>query len=253
MQTFKTWDDLEIAYHQWGEPGVSPPVVLHHGFVADAEANWVTTGVVQALVDSGHRVVAPDARGHGHSDKPHDPARYGEQRMARDLELLVELIDEPQVDVVGYSMGAIVSLIFASASERVRRLVVGGVGSGVIECGGVDRRAVSNESLLQALATEDPATIETEEAQAFRRLADAVDADRQALVAQASSVFRGGIALDAIGAPTLVLAGDRDPLAIRPQVLADAIPGATLELVSGDHMTALADPRFRQAIVDFLR
>ena len=50
-----------------------------------------------------------------------------------------------------------------------------------------------------------------------------------------------------------MLAGDRDPLAIRPQVLADAIPGATLELLSGDHMTALADPRFRQAIVDFLR
>jgi pimeloyl-ACP methyl ester carboxylesterase len=57
--------------------------------------------------------------------------------------------DDIEIDLVGYSMGAIVSLIYASGGERVRRLVVGGVGAGVIECGGVDRRAVSNESILE--------------------------------------------------------------------------------------------------------
>ena len=89
-------------------------------------------------------------------------------------------------------------------------------------------------------------------AAAFRRLADALGSDREALVAQASSVYRGEIALDRISSPTLVLAGDTDPLAIRPQVLADAIPDATLQILAGNHIEALGDPRFTQSIVDFL-
>jgi pimeloyl-ACP methyl ester carboxylesterase len=252
MNTFKTWDDIEIAYQEWGEESTqSPPVVLHHGFVADARANWVIPGVVDALVAAGLRVIAPDARGHGSSEKPHDPARYGEQRMARDLGVLLDVIDEPEVDLVGYSMGAIVSLIYASGGERVRRLVVGGVGSGVIECGGVDRRAVSNESIIQALSSDDLSGLDAPAA-AFRTLADSVGADRQALLAQASSIYRGEIPLQRISAPTLVLAGDADPLAVRPEVLADAIPDARLQIVSGDHMQAIGDPRFTASIVDFL-
>ncbi len=252
MKRFESWDHVEIAYQEWGERTALPPVVLHHGFVADANANWVATGVVDALVVGGRRVIAPDARGHGQSEKPHDPARYGEQRMARDLAVLLDVADEPQIDLVGYSMGAIVSLIFASEDQRVRRLIVGGVGSGVIECGGVDRRAVSNDAIIEALSVADPATIEQPQAAAFRMLADALGGDRKALVAQATSIYRGDIALDRISARTLVLAGADDPLAIRPEVLSEAIPGATLRILSGDHIGAIADTRFTQTIVDFL-
>jgi pimeloyl-ACP methyl ester carboxylesterase len=252
MQSFTTWDEVEIVYQEWGSRDSSPPVVLHHGFVVDANANWVVPGVVDALLGAGRWAVAPDARGHGRSEKPHDPAAYGEQRMARDLAVLLDVIDTPQIDLVGYSMGAIVALLFSSDDELVRRLVVGGVGSGVIECGGVDRRAVSNESIIQALSAEDPATLGEPGARAFRTLADAVGADRKALVAQACSVYRGHIALEQISAPTLVLAGDSDPLAVRPEVLAAAIGDATLRIVSGDHIGAIADPRFTQSIVDFL-
>lgn len=252
MQSFTTWDEIEIAYQEWGRRDSSPPVMLHHGFVADANANWVAPGVVDALLGAGRWIIAPDARGHGGSEKPYDPAAYGEQRMARDLGVLLDVIGAPQIDLVGYSMGAIVSLIFSSDDRRVRRLVVGGVGSGVIECGGVDRRAVSNESIIDALSAEDASTLTEPGAQAFRALADAVGADRKALVAQASSVYRGGVALERISAPTLVLAGDCDPLAVRPEVLAAAIPDARLKIVSGDHIGAIADPRFAQSIVDFL-
>jgi len=253
VQTFKSWDDLEIAYHEWGDEHTSPtPVVLHHGFVADAKSNWQAPGVVDVLLGAGRRVIAPDARGHGRSEKPHDPARYGEQRMARDLAVLLDVIGAEEVDLVGYSMGAIVALIYASGGERVRRLVVGGVGSGVVECGGVDRRAVSNESIIEALSVEDPATLASAEAAAFRRLADAMGDDREALIAQASSIFRGEIPLGRIAAPTLVLAGDADPLAVRPEVLVAAIPDAELRILTGDHMQAVADPGFAQSIVDFL-
>jgi pimeloyl-ACP methyl ester carboxylesterase len=252
MERFTTWDGLEIAYQQWGEPTSSPPVVLQHGFVADANANWVIPGVVDALLAAGRHVIAPDARGHGRSGKPHDPSFYGEQRMARDLGCLLDQTGPAQIDLVGYSMGAIVALIFSSEDRRVRRLVVGGVGSGVIECGGVDRRAISNESIIEALSVEDPSALEDEGARAFRGLADAFGADREALVAQASSIYRGRIALERITAPTLLLAGRQDPLALRPEVLVGALPNATLGLVPGNHIAAVADPRFAHLLVDFL-
>jgi pimeloyl-ACP methyl ester carboxylesterase len=252
MRSFTTSDGIAIAYQEWGERASLPPVVLHHGFVVDADANWVAPGVVRALVAAGRHVVAPDARGHGGSGKPHDPRFYGEQRMARDIAALLEVIGSGQIDLVGYSMGAVVALIFASEDERVRRLVVGGVGAGVIECGGVDRRAMSNESVIEALSAADPAALGGSGASAFRALADALGADRMALVAQAKSVFRGQIALDRISAPTLVLAGEADPLAVRPALLADAIPDGRLQIVSGDHVGAVADAGFAGSIVDFL-
>jgi pimeloyl-ACP methyl ester carboxylesterase len=253
IKRFTTWDGIEIAYREWGEGDAAPSVVLHHGFVVNAEANWVLPGVVGALSAAGRHVVAPDARGHGNSDKPHDPASYGEDRMARDLSILLDLLGGGPVDLVGYSMGAVVSLILASEQpKRVRRLVVGGVGAGIIECGGVDRRAVSNDSIIEALSTDDPAAVTAGGAGAFRGLADALGSDRRALIAQASSVYRGEIALERILAPTLVLAGEDDPLAVRPEVLADAIEGARLEIVSGNHAGTVADPRFTQAIVEFL-
>jgi pimeloyl-ACP methyl ester carboxylesterase len=246
VKSFETWDGLQIAYQEWGEQTSSPPVVLHHGFVADANSNWVATGVVEAFREAGRRVVAPDARGHGRSEKPHDPARYGEQLMARDLVALLEAIGAGQIDLVGYSMGAIVALLLASEEELVRRLVVGGVGSGVIECGGVDRRAVPNEAIIGALEAEDPSSIGDPGALPYRQLADATGGDRRALAAQARSVFRGEIALQRISA------GDSDPLAIRPEALSDAIPDATLRILHGNHIGAIGDPSFKQSIVDFL-
>lgn len=250
--SFKSWDGLRIAYREWGQDGSLPPVVLQHGFVADAEANWVRTGVIAALTANMRRVIAPDARGHGRSEKPHDAARYGEDRMARDLAVLLDVLGAREIDLVGYSMGAVVCLLLASDDIRVRRLVVGGVGSGVVECGGVDRRRISNDAIIAALSVKDPSTLDGEGAAAFRRLADSVDADRDALVAQASSVYRGGVALERIAAPTLVLAGDTDPMAVRPDVLAAAIPDARLKIVSGDHMAAVVDPCFTQSILAFL-
>jgi pimeloyl-ACP methyl ester carboxylesterase len=252
MKRFKSWDGVEIAYREWGEETAQPPVVLHHGFVADAQANWVATGIVDALIAAGRWVIAPDARGHGQSEKPHDPDRYGEQRMAKDLAKLVETIGAQQVDLVGYSMGAVVSLLFASCGRRVRRLVVGGVGSGIVECGGVDRRVVSNDAIIEALGADDPANIRSPEAAPFRALADALNGDREALVAQATSVYRGGVELGRISAPTLVMAGDQDPMAVRPEVLIAAIPDAVLVTLSGNHIEALGDPRFMQSIIDFL-
>ena len=245
-------DGLRIAYRRWDGPDDRPPVVLHHGFAVNALLNWVDPGVVAALAQDGRQVWAIDARGHGRSDAPHDPERYGEATMARDLRGLLDVIGSDGVDLVGYSMGAIVSLITAADDPRVRRMVIGGVGAGVVELGGVDTRAVPPAEVIAALRAARPETIEHPGALAFRRLADAIGADREALAAQASRRHASPIALDRITAPTLLLAGADDPLAVRPQVLTDAIPGARLELLVGDHLMAVGDPRFAPLIVEHL-
>jgi pimeloyl-ACP methyl ester carboxylesterase len=252
MKSFESFDGTRIAYQQWGEDNGGPWVVLHHGFIADANLNWVLPGIVDALMKAGRRVTALDARSHGRSDKPTAAERCGELNMARDLQALFDLLGEPQIDLVGYSMGAVVALITASREPRVRRLVVGGVGEGIIVCGGVDSRVLDPGALAEALRVEDPSSVVHPGAKAFRALVDATGADRAGLLAHCQAVHQSPIALDAIKAPTRVIAGEIDPLAARPEALADAIPGATLTRVPGDHQQAVGAPEFARTIVEFL-
>ncbi len=250
-QRFETSDGVGVVWHEWGPEHGGPPVVLHHGFAVGAKTNWAAPGVVAALTAAGRRVVGIDARGHGESDKPHDQAFYGEDRMARDLSELIDQLGVPEVDLVGYSMGAIVSLICATREPRLRRLVIGGVGDGILAQGDVDTRVVDNHDIVAALLTDDLSTI-APAALGFRLLADATGADRRALAAQAAVVHASRIPLEEIKAPTLVLAGDNDPLAARPEHLAAAIPGAKAALAPGDHRSVVASKEFVAAILEFL-
>ncbi|WP_320783217.1 alpha/beta hydrolase [Streptomyces sp. CRN 30] len=252
MAVFRADDGTEIAYKVWEGDAALPPVLLHHGFIASGATNWEVPGIVAALTGAGRRVVTVDARGHGASGKPHDPASYGEARMARDVTALLDLLGADRVDLVGYSMGAVVALLTAVRDRRVRRLVVGGVGCGVPECGGVDSRVLDGPALRHALTTDDPGTVTDPTAAAFRAFVDAAGGDRIALAAQAAAAHAEPIGLDRITAPTLVLAGREDPLAARPEVLAAAVPGAVLRLVEGDHVGALRDPAFTERLVGFL-
>jgi pimeloyl-ACP methyl ester carboxylesterase len=245
-------DGVAVAVHRWGSPGGQPPVVLQHGFVADTATNWVVPGVVAALLAAGRAVVGIDARGHGQSDKPHDPDRYGEARMAADVIRVAGVLGLGSYDLVGYSMGAIVALLVAVEDRRVRRLAVGGIGAAVVELGGLDTRSVGTAALVAALEADDPAAVAGSRAAGFRRLAERVGADRRALAAHARTVHDRPIPLHAVGAPALVLAGDADPLAVRPQVLADALPRGRLALVPGDHLGAVGAPEFRATLVEFL-
>jgi len=252
LHRFTSDDGLSIAYRQWNAHAAGPPVVLHHGFASDGVLTWELPGVVAALTAAGRHVLAIDARGHGASDKPHDPVHYGEPIMARDLATLVHVAGSTSYDLVGYSMGAVVALLTAAEDLRVRRLVIGGVGAAVVELGGVDTRALSNIVLAEALEAEDPATIADPAGAAFREFAQALRADRLALAAQARSMHASPIALHAVTAPTLLLAGASDPLAVRPEVLARAIARAELRMLNGDHLGALLDPAFGSALCSFL-
>lgn len=245
-------DGVEVAVHRWGMRGELPPVVLLHGFAATTDSNWVRPGVVASLMAAGREVIGVDARGHGASDKPREPGFYGEPAMAGDVRAVADALGLGSYDLAGYSMGAIVALLTAAADRRVRRLVVGGIGAGVVELGGLDTRRVGQDALIAALEADDPATIPDAAAAGFRAFADAAGADRLALAAHARVVHTGHVPLRDITAPTLVLAGEDDPLAVRPQLLADAIPDARLRLVPGNHLSAVGGHAFGVALVEFL-
>lgn len=250
MAKFTTHDGLELNYTVWEGDGV--PVVLQHGIVADTNANWMSVGVVDALRKAGHHVISLDARGHGRSEKPHDPARYSWRAMADDVRALYDELGLDRVAQVGYSMGGIISLLVAQADKRVERLVIGGIGCGVVDCGGIDWRVIDPSDIETAM-TADPAEI-VPNARMFRLLADALGADREAITLVATSLLEAPIEnLSAITIPALVLAGDADPFAAEPERLAAALPDAKCVVVPGDHLAAVADPSFSAALVDFLK
>ncbi|WP_033346278.1 alpha/beta fold hydrolase [Catenuloplanes japonicus] len=251
-QRFVSFDGVEISYRDWGHPADVPPVVLHHGFAVDARTNWILPGIVDAIASSGRRVIALDARGHGDSGKPTDPARYGEQAMARDLAVLIDRLGVAEIDLVGYSMGGVVAAIAATTDRRIRRLVIGGVAASLAEQGGVDSRVLPRAEVIAVLLADDPASVATSPAIGFRTLADAAGADRRALAAQVTAAHHAPIPLHTITAATLILCGHDDPFAVRPDALAAAVPGARWRQIPGDHLGAVRDPAFTEAIVDFL-
>ncbi len=248
---FTTSDGFRLAWYDLGGGAAGPAIVLQHGFSATTWSEWVECGIAEGLLGLGRRVVALDALGHGGSDHPHDPRHYGEARMANDISGLATHLGLERFDLVGYSMGAVISLLVATDEPRLRRLFVGGVGEGVVACGGVDRRAYDNEVVAAVLSAADPSAF-PDWAIAMRRGVDARGNDREALAAHARVVHATPIALDRIGVPTLLVAGDSDPLAVRPEALAATIPDCRLAIVPGDHTGSRLSPEFLAALLDFL-
>ena len=82
-----TTDGIRIAYERVGD---GPPVVLVHGFGSSKEQNWKSTGWYGSLTEAGFSVLAIDNRGHGESDKPHDPLLYHHDRMAEDVATVMD-------------------------------------------------------------------------------------------------------------------------------------------------------------------
>ena len=101
---------------RYAEQGAGEPIVLVHGFGNTAEI-WANNGIAQDLARN-YRVIAFDARGHGKSDKPHEPARYGRE-MALDVVRLLDHLGIQRAHVVGYSLGGyVVSQLLTLRPER---------------------------------------------------------------------------------------------------------------------------------------
>lgn len=103
--------------------GAGEPVVLVHGF-AQTHTAWLETPLYADLIQD-HKVIAVDLRGHGDSDKPHDPTAYG-LRMQADLTHLLDHLRIDKAHFIGFSLGAsVVGDVLVSSPERVRTATMG--------------------------------------------------------------------------------------------------------------------------------
>ncbi len=106
--------------------GSGDPVLLLHGF-PDRAHMW--RNQVPALVDAGYRVVAPDLRGFGDSDKPEGVENYSILHVLEDLKGILDAVEVDKAHVVGHDWGAATSWVFASlVPERVRSITALSVG-----------------------------------------------------------------------------------------------------------------------------
>ena len=85
------------------EAGKGAAIVLLHGGTSNLES-WTSRGVVDNLAKD-FRVIAFDARGHGKSDSPRDPAAYGRQQ-ALDVVRILDALKIERAHIIGFSLGS---------------------------------------------------------------------------------------------------------------------------------------------------
>ncbi|MFC3072714.1 alpha/beta fold hydrolase [Shinella pollutisoli] len=241
-------DGLELAYFDEGDPA-GPPVLLIHGFASTASVNWVFPGWLKTLGEAGFRVIAIDNRGHGASDKPHDPAAYRVPLMAGDAVALLDHLGIPEAHVFGYSMGARIAAFTALLHpHRVRSVVFGGLGIGMVTGVG------DWDPIADALLAPSLEAVTHERGRMFRAFADQTKSDRLALAAciRTSRDLLTAEDVARIDVPALIGVGTKDDIAGAPQPLAELMPHArALDIPGRDHMLAVGDKVFKRAVLDF--
>lgn len=242
--------------------GFGPAVVLIHGLGSCAE-DW---SLLQTpTLSQRYRVLMPDLRGHGRSDKP--PGPYTIPQMADDIAGFLNALGTDSAHVIGLSLGgAVAQALAVRHPERVRSLVLVNTFAYLRPKGWAEWRTtvIRIGALLVNLALH--ARREAEELfprpgqaglrrVAYQRLcANDPDAYRAAMMAAAR--YDGRRDLGRIRAPTLVVAGSEDtvvPLRAKKE-LAAGIPGARLVVIPhSGHATPTDQPvRFNRLVLDFL-
>ncbi len=240
-------DGVRIHYYLEGPPE-GAPTILVHGFCSNFQVNWVGSRWVETLTRAGRRVIGLDTRGHGRSEKPHDPDSYG-PRMVADVANLIEHLSLERVDFVGYSMGSQIGLRFLAARPaHIHRAVLGGIGMNVTTpfraAESIARRLRGDEAERGPVPT------------LFYNFAIAVpgnDLEALACCITSRSTPLGEELLAAIQTPVLIVVGGADPIARDARRLAELIPAAEYFEVPGrDHATAVPSRAIKERALEFL-
>jgi len=243
----KAPDGVRIAYETAGS---GPSVMLVHGFAASRVQNWKGPGWFETLTGAGYRVVAMDCRGHGDSDKPHEPSAYDHAIMAEDVVAVMEAANATPCFLMGYSMGGFISMhVLMDHPDLVKKLVIGGVGGSYL-----GRAFGSRDKIAEALIIEDKSKITDPISKGFREFAEQSGKDRLALAACMRANRRAFTAAELHHSkrPVLVVCGENDELTGPPGPLADAFAdGRALVVPRRDHMTTVGDKVYKEAVLSF--
>jgi pimeloyl-ACP methyl ester carboxylesterase len=241
---FETTDGINIA---WRETGEGRPLILIHGYFSEADTNWIKYGHAALLADAGFRVIMPDLRAHGLSDKPHDPAHYPKDILADDQFALIDHLGLTDFDLGGYSLGG----------RTVARMLARGCRPGMAIISGMGLQGLTNTEargdhfrhVLTNLGQHErgsPAFM----AEAFLKT---TGGDPVALLRILDTfVDTPEDVLAALETPVAVICGEDDRDNGSAAALAEALPNGQLIEIPGNHMSAVTKPELGVAIRDYL-
>jgi len=221
--------------------GSGEPLVLYHGLTGSGE-RWRDTGYVAGLSEL-YRLVLIDARGHGRSEKPHEPGAYRRSEQAADVIAILDRLAIPEARFWGHSMGGDVALTLGRCHpERAQALVV----SGYSPFAAAGEEAVEMAAWAEDLEGGMMSFVAGYEARHGPLPDDArarwLENDGAALAACVATMIAesdGSQVLDLplIVTPTLLLAGTREPFIDEARQTAALLPkGAFVPLNGLDHV-----------------
>ncbi|MFK8058268.1 MAG: alpha/beta fold hydrolase [Saprospiraceae bacterium] len=239
--SFLSFDKTRIAYSDEGE---GDPVILIHGFISNA-SSWDKSALKKQLLDSGYRVIVPDLRGNGKSDKPQDPEAYQNDAEIKDLIALADHLALKSYRAIGYSRGSIVLTKLLTAEVRISKAVFGGMGIDFSNPNW-DRRIAFADAFSGRVAP-------TEMTNGAVEYAKSIDADLKVLgYLQDYQPVTSVEQLQAIQTESLVICGDQDVDNGDPEMLHTHLSNSTLILVNGDHNNTYKQGNFARAVLAFL-
>ncbi|MGM7678842.1 alpha/beta fold hydrolase [Microbacterium sp. A94] len=243
-------DGTRLATYSWGDFD-APTVVIVHGFASNTRDNWVLTGWIRDLSTAGYRVIGIDQRGHGNSDKPHDPDAFAVRTLATDIETVMDTYLVEDARYVGYSLGARVGWeVVRDLPQRISRAVLGGVPDGIplerLDIPQV-RAYLDHGEPVQDIATRN-----------YVKLTERVASnDLHSLLALAEGMRRSStVDPDPTTAPTqplLFATGSQDAVLEGSRQIAAQAPDARFfEIPGRHHFNAPGSRDFRNAALEFL-
>ena len=254
--------DTSLYYEIAGD---GEPLLLIHG-LGSSTRDWETQ--VRCLAER-YRVVAPDLRGHGRSDKP--PGPYSIPLFAGDIAELMGSLDSVPAHVVGISLGGFVGFQLAvDHPELVRSLVVVNSAPGLRRSRWQDRLRLGGMVLLRRLIVRffgmralgkfvGKRLFPRPEQEELRRtfVNRWAENDKKAYLATIAAISGWSVEdrLGSVTCPTCVVAGEHDfiPLALKKSYTAE-LPNAQLVVIPGSgHLTPVDAPeKFNEAVTAFL-
>lgn len=240
-QSFKSFDGTNISYLDAGE---GEAVILLHGFINRAES-WSGTALNKQLRAQGYRVIIPDLRGNGESDKPQTDEAYANNAEVKDLKALLDHLKLDGLMAVGYSRGSIVLAKWLTGEPRITRAVIGGMGLDFTKPDW-DRRIAFADAFGGAELTDI-----TRGAVEYAR---SIDADLRSLhLQQKHQPVTSPEELRAVGIPIMVIVGNEDKDNGNPGRLEALFPNGKLNIIPGDHNATYRTEIFGAAVMAFLK
>ena len=141
-----------LAIHYEVE-GSGLPLVLLHGGYTSSEL-WRLRGWVESLREE-RRLILVDLRGHGQSDKPHDPAAYRFSVLASDILAVLDDLGIASAAVCGFSLGAEAALrLAASHPDRVNAVIAIGSDPAAVGFADLPREEAEGDAQAQRFERE---------------------------------------------------------------------------------------------------